>query len=209
LDKINPMLEDPTTRTYNRIASAYAARDPFPLEAELDQFTSMLDPGSLVLDVGSGPGQYSQALRARGLRVIDFDLSAGMLQVARQHYPDQISGRQILGDMRRLAIRARVMDGCFVCASLLHLKRSDAPVALGEFKRVLKSGGALYVAVKHGRGESWENGTWDSPRFFTYYRQEEMLSLVDQHGFKITRRWINQPSRPGDSSWINLFARSR
>jgi SAM-dependent methyltransferase len=199
---------DETTRTYDRVAAVYAARATYPLQAELDRFTSMLPPRSLVLDVGSGPGQYSQALRRRGLRVIELDLSVGMLQAARREpgpgqFPDQI-----LADMRHLPLRTRACDGCFMCASFLHLPRPDAGPALRGVHRALHPGGALYLAVKEGTGETWEWETWDSPRLFTYYQWDEITALLAAAGFEISAGWINPPNSGQRHRWTNLFAHS-
>ena len=54
----------------------------------------------------------------------------------------------VCADMRHLPFTDECADGCFVCASLLHLPRTRVPQALSEFHRVLRPGDALYVGVK-------------------------------------------------------------
>jgi SAM-dependent methyltransferase len=203
------MKPDVTTRTYDRVATAYAARATYPLQAELDRFTSMLAPGSLVLDVGSDPGQYSRMLRRHGLRVIELDLSAGMLHAARQEPGLRHPLDQILADMRRLPLRAGACDGCFVCASLLHLPRADAGPALQGLRGALRPGGALYLAVKEGAGERMEQEPWGSPRLFTYYQRDDVTALLAATGFAIEAGWISPPGPGQRHRWINLFARTR
>ena len=198
-----------TTMTYDRVASAYAARATHPLQAELDQFAALLPPKALVLDIGSGPGQYSRALRGRGCRVIELDLSLGMLQVARSQTEPGFSPSQVLADMRYLPVPGAACDGCFACASLLHLPRTDVSPTLLGFHRVLRPGGTLYVCVKEGRGQSLERETWGSPRLFTYYRPDEICTLLNAASFDIVASWINPPGPGQQHRWINLFALAR
>ena len=199
------MSTDRTIAAYDRSAARYAARATYPLERELARFGEMIPPGGLVLDVGCGPGQYARALTKRGLRVVAFDLSQGMLCQA------QVDGTPHLvrADMRHLPTGSGSVAGCFVCASLLHLSRSQAPHALAEFRRVLRTGGALYVCVKEGWGEKWITGQEGHERFFTYYQPKEFDRLIRAAGFEIVDGWTNPPNRGQAQNWINRFAMAR
>ncbi len=195
-----------TAATYDCIAARYAARVTYPLEQELARFRQLVPTGGLVLDVGCGPGQYARALKARGLRVVGLDLSPGMLCQA------QATGtpRLMCADMRRLPIADGCADGCFVCASLLHLPRTQAAQALLEFRRVLRPGGALYVGVKEGgEGEEWVADQEGQERFFAYYRPEEIDRLIRAAGFEIADGWISPPGKGQRHNWVNRFAVAR
>jgi len=198
-------LVDRTVATYDHIAERYTARATYPLEQELACFKQMVPKGGLVLDVGCGPGQYTRALEARGLRVVGFDLSRGLLRQA------QAAGtpRLVCADMRRIPIADECADGCFVCASLLHLPHAQAPQALLEFRRVLRPGGALYVGVKEGEGEKWVAGREGYERFFAYYRLEEINRLIWAAGFEVMDGWINPPGKGQRHNWLNRFAVAR
>lgn len=193
---------DRTTITYDRIAARYAARTFCPLERELARFGQMVPTGGLVLDVGCGPGQYARALEVRGLRVVGLDLSPGMLYQAQAGR----TGQLVCADMRRLPFADACADGCFVCASLLHLPRAQAPQALAEFYRVLHRGGALYVGLKEGEGEGWAADQEGHERFFAYYRLEEVDRLVQAAGFEVVDGWISPPGEGQRHNWLNRFA---
>lgn len=194
-----------TVVTYDHIASRYTARATHPLEQELARFRQMTPTGGLVLDVGCGPGQYSRALESRGLCVVGFDLSRGLLHQA------QAAGTRRLAcaNMRRLPLAAECADGCFVCASLLHLPRAQVPQTLLEFRRVLRNGSALYIGVKEGAGEQWVADQEGYERFFAYYRPEEIDRLIQAAGFEIVVGWINPPGKGQRHNWINRFAVAR
>jgi ubiquinone/menaquinone biosynthesis C-methylase UbiE len=191
-----------TAAAYDRIATRYAARETCPLERELVHFRQIVPQGGLVLDVGCGPGQYARALQVRGLRTVGLDLSQGMLRQA------QANGtpRLVRADMRCLPIADECADGCFVCASLLHLPRNQAPQALLEFRRVLHPGGALYVGVKEGEGEEWVANQEGQECFFAYYRLEEIDRLIQAAGFEIVGGWISPPGKNQRHNWLDRFA---
>jgi ubiquinone/menaquinone biosynthesis C-methylase UbiE len=200
-----------TAATYDRIATRYAERATYPLERELARFRQMVPTGGLVLDVGCGPGQYTQALEARKLRVAGIDISSGMLQQAQAN---GAGGRRwalwlVRADMRYLPIADARADGCFACASLLHLPRTQAPQALGEFRRVLNAGGALYVGVKEGEGEKWVADLEGRERFFAYYQMEEIDWLIQAAGFEVVDGWTSPPGQGQRHNWLNRFAVAR
>jgi len=191
-----------TTIAYDNIAARYAAREVYPLERELARFRRMAPEHGLALDVGCGPGQYARALESGGLRVVALDLSTSMLRQA------HASGtpRLVRADMRRLPFASGCTDGCFACASLLHLPRAQASQALLEFRRVLRTGGALYVGVKEGQGEQWVAGQEGYERFFVYYQPEEIDRTIQAAGFDLVDGWINPPGEGQRHDWINRFA---
>jgi len=199
------MGRDRTAATYDHIAARYAAQAIYPLEQELARFRQLVPSGGLVLDVGCGPGQYTQALRARGLRVVGLDLSPGMLRYAHANRTPRLA----CADMRCLPFTDGCADGCFVCASLLHLPRTQAPRALSEFRRVLCPGGALYVGVKEGEGKEWVASRKGHERFFVYYRLEEIDLLIQAAGFQIVDGWISPPGEGQRHNWLNRFAVAR
>lgn len=199
------MSTDKTTVAYNCIAARYAARQVYPLEQELACFRAMVPTGGLVLDLGCGPGQYAQALESRGLRIVALDLSEGMLLQAQAN--DIF--RLVCADMRHLPVAGGLADGCFACASLLHLPRAQTYRALVEFRRVLRLGGALYTGVKEGDGEEWVADQSGCERFFVYYQPNEIDQLIQAAGFEVVDGWISPPGKGQRHNWINRFATAR
>jgi hypothetical protein len=103
--------------------------------------------------------------------------------------------------MRRLSVADASLAGVWLCASLLHLPRSQALDALLEVRRVVYSGSPLFIAVQLGEGETWK--THDGPRFFTYYQPDELESLVARAGFRVDASWEESTEY---AMWINLVA---
>lgn len=174
-----------TRATYERIAEPFAARtrDRSAMRSRLDGFAARLRPGSLVYDLGCGPGFDAAELRARGLRVVGLDLSAAMLRTGE----GPARGPRVQADLRRLPLRAASADGAWANASLLHVPRAESLAALREIARVLVPGGWLHVAVKEGASERLDVERYgpDAPRWFTDWRAEAFDAALGEAGFAI------------------------
>lgn len=137
---------------YETMAEAYAARvDTKPHNAYYERpATLSLLPevkGKRVLDAGCGPGVYAEWLADHGAEVVAFDVSARMVQFARE----------------RLGPKAKVLQADFgqpldfledssfdlvLCALALDYVR-DWDETFKEFYRVLRQPGHLVFSVGH------------------------------------------------------------
>ena len=193
-----------TVEFYDRTAREYVARwfDRPVVESYLDRFIPLVRGRGPVADVGCGPGRDLAYLLKHGVPTIGVDLCASMLAEARDRVPE---GPYLLADIRRLPLRTNSLAGIWACASVLHLPRSDFPLALSEFARVLRRG-HLFLGLKEGDGEQWVRGTDGHDRFFTYYRAPEIESALGRAGFAAIELIRNvEPSAPG-TVWINVYA---
>ena len=192
-----------TIASYDRMAPDFVARlkrDGFwdaPIEPAFSKFTAALTPGALVLDIGCGPGRDTNALQSAGFKVVGVDLSIGMLRQAQTYQ----SAPFVQGDMLRLPFGNEAVDGVWMCASLLHIPRQFAPQVLSEVRRVLKSDGCFYVAVKQGDGEEITNNLGE--RHFIYYQSDVFVTMVKQEAFTVSEHWVTGTEQ---SSWINVLA---
>jgi SAM-dependent methyltransferase len=191
-----------TQRTYDLITAEFARRNATVQQHVInhaDTLTSSLPAGSLVADVGCGPGQAVRLLRQRPLRVIGLDLSIGQLRTS--ELPAVVQA-----DMRNLPLRTGSVDAVWCQAALLHLPRATVPGVLDEFARVLRPGGELYLSVAEGNGEGFEvasNYRSERLRWFTYYREPELTTLLANAGFTVYLTSRNQAHR----DWLSIHAR--
>ena len=171
---------------YDQIVWAYAARNHgtladnlITLAARLVQHTGR---SAHIIDVGCGTGRDMAWFESHGLTVTGIDLSSGMLAYAR----GQVSGHLLAMNMCHLGFCHASFDGAWCCAALLHVPKRDAAHALGEIRRVLKSGSMLMVSLQEGNGESWEEGYVPGVRrFFARYQADEMRRLLCRTGFAV------------------------
>jgi ubiquinone/menaquinone biosynthesis C-methylase UbiE len=111
-------------RIYGRLAMALVDRCPVDLH------------GRLTLDVGSGTGAATLALRARGARVVALDAAEGM--IASGPAPG------VVGDARLLPFRDRCLGAATAAFCLNHV---DPPAdGMREMGRVVDPGGVVLVS---------------------------------------------------------------
>ncbi len=199
-----------TIQTYNNIVSKYvnAIRDRQP-QSEFNDFCQSIAPGGLVLDAGCGGGRDCQAFVERGFSVIGMDLSSKMLEIARASVKNCDF---IQADLRKIPLDDDSVDGIWCCASLLHLKHSEVPKALAEFRRILKTKAVCCILVKEGSGEEFVQDALSQgmQRFYSYFQEDEMCQLCLSLNFRILGR-RTAPEEGGrlpgrcDRRWICLF----
>jgi SAM-dependent methyltransferase len=149
-DVCEPIAE--TRQTYDLITAEYARRNAatWPhLANHISELGASLPPGSVVADVGCGPGRDITLLREQGFRVIGIDLSLGQLRTSGLPGVAQ-------ADMRQLPLRTGSADAIWCHAALLHIPRTAVPAVLAEFARAVRPDGELYLSVAEGDGERFE-----------------------------------------------------
>ncbi len=108
-------------------------------------------PGSVVADVGCGPGRVAAFLAAHDLEVVGYDVSPEMLTVARRAHP---AIRFEEGRLTDLPVPDHSLAGVVCWYSIIH----TPPELLGpvgtELARVLAPGAPLLVGFQAGDGES-------------------------------------------------------
>jgi ubiquinone/menaquinone biosynthesis C-methylase UbiE len=188
--------------SYDRIADEYARRiyDELrskPLDRKLlDRFAESVRKAGVVCDLGCGPGQIARYLHERGVAVCGMDLSAGMIERARQLNPD-IEFHQ--GDMRALPIRDNTWAGITAFYAIVNLPSSDVVKALYEMLRVLKPGGCLFLAFHlgddslHLEEDLWRTGATLETNLF---RVSTITGYLRVAGFKIDEVVERDPYAP-------------
>ena len=197
-------MDDPVSRTrdtYDAIATEFLrnTRDRSEMRGWLDRFASSLPTGVLVLDLGAGPGCDSAELRKRGLEAVSVDLSLGMLRAGVRELP----GPRVQSDLRRLPFPSRSAHGVWANASLLHLSKAEADLALHEIRRVLRPSGILHVSVKRGSGTEWESERYGRPRWFQYWSEPELNAVLQAAGFDVDAAWVDETAL---ATWLVSLA---
>lgn len=151
--------EDPTPQKrkaasvtdYDAFARAYSNANDNNLINAWYERPAMVDlagdvDGQRVLDVGCGSGPLASVLRDRGAIVSGFDLSPGMVALARERLGADVA-LEVADLGERLAYDDESFDIVVASLALHYLEHWIAP--LKELRRILRPGGRLVVSVPH------------------------------------------------------------
>ena len=159
---------------YDKIARVYDPWSQSVVEDVPFYVAEAVRSGGPVLELGVGTGRIAVPIAASGIRVVGVDLSAGMLEVARERA--ELAGVEL--DLRQADMRDPPIDETFplvICPfrSLLHMETDeDRRLALRAVSRGLSpehgrfvfdvfTPSAADIADTHGRFLEREPGIWE------------------------------------------------
>lgn len=140
----------------------------YPNETHLEylkKFLQRVPPHSKLLSAACGAGRYDGMLLEAGHSAVGIDQSAGMLERAKEHFPQIQYEKMGLQEMDF----HEAFDGVIYMDAMEHIFPEDFPQILRLFQEALKSGGVLYFTA-----ESTEDTDFDLEM---YYEQAEALGL--------------------------------
>jgi SAM-dependent methyltransferase len=110
-------------------------------EDTVAQLASYVDlAGATVMDVGGGPGYFTDALREAGARPVCVDCDAGEMMARDGAAPEGA----VLGSALRLPVRDGSVDVCFSSNVLEHVP--EPWTMTDEMVRVTRPGGTVYLS---------------------------------------------------------------
>lgn len=177
--------------TYNRIAEDWVRdhdKDTWG-QGGADMFLSFLPKGATILDVGCGGGIKTNYLAKQGYDARGIDFSEKMIELAQQQYPHL---EFAVLDMYDVDTYPESVDGIFVQAALLHIKKDRVLEVLTKLKDKLNRSGVIYIAVKAMRDNGVEEEIktehdygYEYERFFSYYSLDELKAYFKQLGLEM------------------------
>lgn len=132
-----------------------------------------------VLEIGSAFGRDAAYLIKKGYNLDLTDGSVGFVNYLNSHgfYAEYLD---IVTDAPK-----KQYDIILACAVFLHFTDDDFKQAIVHVKQVLTEGGKLAFSVKHGDGDAWSDDKMGSPRYFRYWRREELETVLSGLGMSI------------------------
>jgi SAM-dependent methyltransferase len=110
--------------------------------------------GRQVIDIGCGAGALARALAGAGARVVALEVSEEQLAPALAHGGGS-AVRYVVGCAQALPLEDASVDVAVFMRTLHHVPMEHMTQALREARRVVRPGGAVYVAEPLCEGDFW------------------------------------------------------
>ncbi len=155
-----------------------------------------ISEGDRVLDLGCGNGKTSAALMERGASVTGIDFSPSAVVSCRKLFGEK--GTFLEADVRALPFADGSFDRVVSVHVIEHVPESDISKASEEIRRVLRSGGTLYLRCfaegdmrSEGRREDVRNGI-----LYRYLTEDDVRSVFPSMEVVSIKR-MEEPTRFG------------
>lgn len=100
-----------------------------------------------IVDVGSGPGHWTDFLHRRGVDIEGIELAPEFVDSAKTNFPHV---HFQVGDFCALPVEDGALGGILSWYSVIHTNPVEIPTVLDEFARALRPGGSLLIGFFHG-----------------------------------------------------------
>jgi 2-polyprenyl-3-methyl-5-hydroxy-6-metoxy-1,4-benzoquinol methylase len=173
---INPDIDDFYANTSEE-GRLQLGLGPLEFERNKELIQRYLPKKGIVIDVGGGPGVYSEWLAGLGHQVYLIDpVEKHIKQASKRSNKSKKQFKSLLGEAQKLELEDTFADVVILHGPLYHLQfKADRIGAITEAKRVLKSNGVvLGFAINHSASAiaALLNGFIHSPEIFEMCKSE-------------------------------------
>lgn len=178
------MKNDFVKKGYNKIAKDYISnRDQFKNDKYLEKFTKLLQPNSLILDIGCGAGiPVDKYLIGKGHKVIGIDISEKMIELAKENVP---GAEYAVRDMSELKVNDFKVDAVVSFYAIFHTPRTKHQDLFKKINSFLPEGGLILVTMGSSDWQGNEKDFHGTEMFWSHYGSEKNRELITTAGFKI------------------------
>jgi ubiquinone/menaquinone biosynthesis C-methylase UbiE len=181
------------------------------LEQKASLIKKYTQPTGNLLDVGAGTGAFLHTMKTKGWNTTGVEPDEGARQQAKALFGLHLKTPNVLGQLPDASF-----DAITMWHVLEHVHRLHEYV--DELKRLVKSGGALFIAVPNytstdaqAYGNAWAG--YDVPRHLYHFSPRSFYKLMQLHDLKVVTQkpmWfdsfyvslLSSKYRRGSSNWI-------
>lgn len=150
--------------------------------AYVTRLAERLPAGSLVLELGCGPGDPATRMLSERHRVVGVELSRGQLEIARVKAP---RAALVQADVTRLSVRPESVDAIASFFVLGHLPSAAHAPLLTSFGTWLKPGGVLVTTAPLSAGDGYVDEWLGAPTFFGGIGRDATLEALEAGGLTV------------------------
>lgn len=182
-----------TINSYNHCAGEFVEKhmDLGIYKRFFQEFSDSLKMNSSILDLGCGPGNVAKFLveQNKDYKIIGFDLSTVMLELAQQNAPTE---QFVLGDIRHLILKQK-FDAVIISFCLIHLDDNEAKELLSTTYGLLNANGFLYLSFMSGGRPGFEKASFsEEVMFFNYFCLDDIGKTLMNLGFAIMSKHFHE-----------------
>jgi TDG/mug DNA glycosylase family protein len=185
-------MERDTVRVYEERAVDWRDARPPTWVGEAEALGTTTVPGSVIADLGCGPGSYLPHL-ARP--TVALDAARPMLELARESAPD---AWPVQADLEALPFRRGTLGAGWARASYLHVRTEALPAALADLHHALAVGApAILSVIARDVSGPWPGDDFPG-RWFAGWSADALRDVLIGAGFDVvsldttgaTREWL-------------------
>lgn len=169
----------------NKVAERGASQPQTWKLGDQERFLKLIkaEGAETLIEIGAGTGQDAAFFAANGLDVLAIDLTDANILACRQK-----GLHAEVMDVCDLHLPAATFDAAYSLNCLLHLPKSEFPIAMENIHRILKPAGLFYLGLYGGEDfeEIYADDTYEPKRFFSFWADAE-LKLKVAPPFEIIR----------------------
>lgn len=163
----------------------------------LNPFVKHLYQDALILDVACGSGRDLCWLKQHGFRVIGFERSKGLAELARKHADCRI----IEGDFETYNFSNLNVDAIILVGALVHVSHEKFQAVFEHIISGLGENGKVLITLKQGEGKFTDyNG-----RIFYLWHDQELRVIFVRLGFNIIDVRRNESKIRVNDIWISYI----
>lgn len=193
---------DLTLQSYQDKTQEYVAGTPpidDAIKAWIDHALSLMPRDGKVLEVGSGFGRDAEYIQQKGVRIECSDAVPNFVELLQQKGYAARLLNLLTDDL------GRGYDMVFADAVLLHFTPEEFAVVAKKIHEALNSNGIFALRMKKGDGPVWSKEKLGEPRYFYYWKPENLKSMLADAGFEwlaVTESCIGR----NNVDWIHVIA---
>ncbi len=161
-------------------------------------FLEKLPPAAMIIDAGCGSGRDALTFTQLGFRVLAFDASEQLVQLARENTGIDVQ----CCTFADFKTEPQSANGIWACASLLHVPYQNLAATFKHLATFLVPAGTFYCSFKYGDDQVQQDG-----RHFTNLNEKLLANVITNTGLQVDQTWQSEDRRPErvGECWLNAI----